>query len=547
MKIEQTVKETTRPQVTSNVQTTNQISGQRRWFALAAVMLIMFFSSLDQTVVATAMPVIIGDLQGFSLYAWVFTAYMMASAVTVPIYGKLSDIYGRKPFYVLGVGMFMLGSMAAGMVHTMGQLIAARAFQGLGAGAMLTMPRATVGDIFNPRERGRWMGVISSIFGIASIIGPALGGWITDQWNWRWIFYINLPVAAIALIGIVMTLPTVRTEKQPKVDWLGSLLLILGLMPMLLAFTWAGSSYPWGSSVIIGLFAASILFLALFIFAERRVEEPILAPELFKNRIFSSTALVALFISMGMFGSIAFLPLFIQGAQGLSAQSSGQVLTPMMLSFIGGSILGGQLVTRTGRYKLQVVIAGVIGALGMFLLTRLNANTSTTIMVIDMIVLGVGIGAVLPVLTVVVANAFPYKLMGMVDSTQQFVRSLGGIVATAVLGTVMTDTFASSFSQDLPQALKVSLSKLPPSQQSAMLDPQGLINASSQQAIQSQFAAFGQQGQALYQQFIDAVRGALATGMTHLFALGLVFMILAVLAALILPEERLQLDEFFEK
>jgi EmrB/QacA subfamily drug resistance transporter len=308
MKIEQTVKKTTTPQIASNVQTTNQIIGQRRWFALAAVMLIMFFSSLDQTVVATAMPVIIGDLQGFSLYAWVFTAYMMASAVTVPIYGKLSDIYGRKPFYVLGVGMFMLGSMAAGMVHTMGQLIAARTFQGLGAGAMLTMPRATVGDIFNPRERGRWMGVISSIFGIASIIGPALGGWITDQWNWRWIFYINLPVAAIALIGIVMTLPTVRTEKQPKVDWLGSLLLIFGLMPMLLAFTWAGSSYPWGSPVIIGLFAVSTLFMALFVLAERKAEEPILAPELFKNRIFSSTALVALFISMGMFGSIAFLP-----------------------------------------------------------------------------------------------------------------------------------------------------------------------------------------------------------------------------------------------
>lgn len=539
-------KKKSRVRAPANVQSTNQILGRRRWFALAAVILVMFFSALDQTVVATAMPVIIGDLQGFSLYAWVFTAYMMASAVTVPIYGKLSDIYGRKPFYILGLGMFMIGSMTAGMVQSMPELIAARAFQGLGAGAMLTMPRATVGDIFNPRERGRWMGVIASVFGIASIIGPALGGWITDQWSWRWIFYINLPVAAIALIGIVMTLPTVRTEKQPNVDWLGSLFLILGLMPLLLAFTWAGSSYPWGSPMIIGLFAASILFLGFFLMAERRAEEPILAPELFKNRIFSATALVALFVAMGMFGSIAFLPLFIQGAQGLSAQSSGQILTPMMLSFIFGSIVGGQLVTRTGRYKLQVLLAGMISIVGMFLLTQLKADTPSWVVVVDMVVLGIGIGSVLPVLTVVVANAFPYKLMGMVDSTQQFVRSLGGIVATAVLGTVMTNAFTSSFNQDLPESLKIALSKLPGSQQSAMLDPQGLINASSQQAVQSQFATFGQQGQTLYQQFIEAVRQALATGMSHLFMLALAFMILAELSALFLPEVRLQLDEFFE-
>ncbi len=545
MEIEQ-INSISRPQRVKNVQSTNQILGKRRWFALAAVILVMFFSSLDQTVVATAMPVIIGDLQGFSLYAWVFTAYMMASAVTVPIYGKLSDIYGRKPFYVLGLGMFMLGSIAAGMVRTMPELIAARTLQGLGAGAMLTMPRATVGDIFNPRERGRWMGVIASVFGIASIIGPAMGGWITDQWSWRWIFYINLPVALIALIGIILTLPTVRSDKQPKVDWLGSLLLILGLIPLLLAFTWAGSTYPWGSPMILGLTAISLLFLASFVLAERQAEEPILAPELFKNRIFSSTALVALFISMGMFGSIAFLPLFIQGAQGLSAQSSGQILTPMMLSFIGGSIVGGQLVTRTGRYKLQVLIAGTVGVFGMFLLTRLGASTPTWVVVVDMMVLGVGIGAVLPVLTVVVANAFPYKLMGMVDATQQFVRSLGAIIATPILGTVLVNSFSSDFSKDLPGSLKRALSSLPASQQQTMFDPQGLINAASQTAIKSQFIAFGGQGQKLYQQFINAVHQALATGTTHLFTLAMVFMILAVLASLILPEARLQLDEFYK-
>jgi EmrB/QacA subfamily drug resistance transporter len=530
----------------ARVQTTNQITGNRRWIALAAVMLVMFFSALDQTVVATAMPVIIGDLQGFTLYAWVITAYMMASAVTVPVYGKLSDIYGRKPFYVLGLGLFMLGSIGAGMVQNMPELIGARVIQGLGAGALLTMPRATVGDIFNPRERGRWMGVISSIFGVASIIGPALGGWITDQWSWRWIFYINLPLAAIALFGIVMTLPTVRTEKTPKVDWMGSLALVLGLIPLLLAFTWAGSTYPWGSAVIIGLFVVSVVFLVLFFLAERRAEEPIMAPELFKNPLFTSTALVALFVAMGMFGSIGFLPLFIQGAQGLSAQSSGQILTPMMLSFIGGSIVGGQLVTRTGRYKLQILLAGLVGVFGMYLLTRLNANSPSWVVVVDMLVLGGGIGSVMPVLVVVVANAFPYRLMGMVDSTQQFVRSLGGIIALPVLGTVLTSTFTSEFSRSMPETLKLALNRLPRSEQGVLLDPQGLINAASQTAIKSQFTQLGQGGAVLYQQFIETLRNSLSTGVTHLFALGMVFMLLGVLAALFLPEIRLQLDEFFE-
>ena len=528
------------------VQTTNQITGDRRWIALAAVMLVMFFSSLDQTVVATALPVIIGDLKGFELYAWVITAYMMASAVTVPIYGKLSDIYGRKPFYVLGLGLFMIGSIFAGMVQNMPELIAARIVQGLGAGALLTMPRATVGDIFNPRERGRWMGVISSIFGIASIIGPALGGWITDQWSWRWIFYINLPVAAIALAGIVLTLPTVRTEKTPKVDWQGSSLLVLGLIPLLLAFTWAGSTYPWSSPVIIGLFVASALFLVLFVLAERRAEEPVLSPELFKNPLFTMTALVALFVSMGMFGGIAFLPLFIQGAQGLSAQSSGQILTPMMLSFIFGSVIGGQLVTRTGRYKVQIIVASLIGALGMYLLTRLTMNTPSLVIVGDMIVLGVGIGSVMPVLVVVVANAFPYRLMGMVDSTQQFVRSLGGIIALPVLGTVLNNTFAAEFNRSMPAALKQALSKLPASQKAALLNPQGLISAGSQAAIRSEFTQLGQRGMALYGQFIDVLRSSLSAGVTHLFTLGLAFMLLGVVAALFLPEIRLQLDEFFK-
>ncbi|MFN2228144.1 MAG: MFS transporter, partial [Anaerolineae bacterium] len=224
----------------TRAQNTNRITGTQRWWALGAVLLTMFFGALDQTVVSTAMPVIIGDLHGFDIYAWVFTAYLITSAVTVPIYGKLSDTYGRKPFYIGGLTVFMIGSALSGQSHSMGELIAFRALQGIGAGAMLSMPRATIGDIFNPRERGRWMGVVSMTFGLASIVGPFLGGWITDQLGWPWVFYINLPVAALALGGIIYALPWVRTEKRVHVDWVGSVLLVLGLVPMLLAITWAG-------------------------------------------------------------------------------------------------------------------------------------------------------------------------------------------------------------------------------------------------------------------------------------------------------------------
>jgi len=529
-----------------DVQKTNQIVGSRRWWALGAVLITMFFSSLDQTIVATAMPVIIGDLQGFSLYAWVFTAYMMASAVTVPIYGKLSDIYGRKPFYVLGLGLFILGSMGSGMVQTMPQLIIARAFQGLGAGAMLSMPRATIGDIFNPRERGRWMGVISSVFGLASIVGPTLGGWITDSWGWRWIFYINLPVALAALVAVMYALPSVRTEESRHVDWLGSVVLAAGLIPLLLAFTWAGSTYPWASPQIIGMFVLAVIMMAGFIWVERRAVAPIIPPELFRNRVFATTNLVGFFISMGMFGSIAFLPLYVQGALGESAQASGQILTPMMLSFITGSIVGGYLISRTGRYKVQAIVGAVLALLGMVLLTQMDATTQPLTVVRNMLVMGLGIGSILPLLNVAVQNVFPYRMMGVVNSAQQFVRSLGGIIATPIMGTVLVSAFTERFRAQMSAPLAAALQSLPPAQREALLNPQGLINANGQAAVESAFTVLGGDRAAqMYQAFIHDVQTALAGSMQQIFVLGVIFAAMALILTFFLPEEKLQQDEFF--
>jgi EmrB/QacA subfamily drug resistance transporter len=531
----------------NGAQTTNRIMGSQRWWALAAVLVTLFFSSLDQTVVSTAMPVIIGDLKGFDIYAWVFTAYLITSAVTVPIYGKLSDVYGRKPFYIMGLTVFMVGSALSGQSQSMIELIVFRGLQGIGAGAMLSMPRATIGDIFNPRERGRWMGVFSMAFGLSAIVGPFLGGWITDHLGWQWVFYINLPVAALALAGIIYALPRVRTEHQAKVDWLGTGLLVLGLVPMLLAFTWAGNQYPWGSPIIIGLFVFSAVVLALFVWAETRAAEPVIPVEFFRVPIFAATNIIGLLLSVGMFGTLLFLPLYVQGVLALSAQNSGAILTPMMGGFIASAIVAGQLMTRTGKYKLMSIIAAIIAVVGLYLFTRLGADSTWPTVILYMVILGLGIGALLPVMSVVVQNAFPYKVLGVVNAAQQFVRSLGAVIATPILGTVLANTFSAQIQQALPPALKQAMATLPAAQRQILSDPQGLTNAQTQAAIKSQFAAFGSQGDKLYNEFIAAVHQALASGMDRVFVIAFAVGLAMLLVTLFLPEIPLQREEFFEE
>lgn len=530
----------------ARVQTTNRIEGSRRWWVLTAVLVTMFFSSLDQTVVSTAMPVIISQLKGFSMYAWVFTAYMMASAVTVPIYGKLSDVYGRKPFYIFGLVVFMVGSAISGQAHSMGALITARAAQGVGAGAMMSMPRASIGDIFNPRERGRWMGLIVATFGLASIVGPSFGGWITDTFGWQWVFYVNLPVAAFALFLVWRFMPAVRTPQEARADYLGSLLLVAGLLPMLLGFTWAGTTYAWGSWQTIALLGGGVAIIAGFLLFEHRAPDPILNPELFRNAIFTNTMVLGVFVSMGMFGSLVFLPVFVQGVVGLSAAQSGLVLTPMMLSFVAGSVIGGQVMSRTGRYKALAVVGAVFMAAGMYLLTTMTVHTTYPTVIRNMLVLGLGVGAIMPLLTTVVQNAFPYRIMGMVNSSQQFVMSLGGVIAAPILGSVLSSTFLRELPLNLPPALRTALSHLPPRAQGALRDPQGLVTAQAQAAIQGEFSRFGAAGHALYAAFIHGIRLALTDGMHDLFVIALALALATCVGALLLREIPLKQNEFFE-
>ena len=500
---------------------------------MASVMLGMLLASVDQTIVGTAMPRIIAQLNGLEHYAWVATAYLLASTVSVPIYGKLSDIYGRKAFFIVGMVIFLLGSALSGMSQTMTQLIFFRAIQGLGAGAMMPIAMSIIGDILPPAERGKWQGLLVAIFGLSSIIGPTAGGWITDTWGWRWTFYVNMPIGAVALLVAVLVLPVAGQRRQHTIDYLGAATLVAGSVALLLGFSWAGTQYAWGSVQIIGLLVLAMVLLTAFILIERRAAEPIITPALFKNSIFSISVLATFLLAAGMFGAIMYLPLFVQGVIGNSATNSGEVLTPMMFGFMFSSIIGGQILSRTGRYKVLALVGFAVATVGMFLLSRMDASATDGLVIRNMIILGLGIGVLMSLFTIVVQNAFPVQQLGEVTAGITFFRSIGSTIGIAVLGTVMTNQFQSALRANLPAALT---RVVPPDKLAALQNPQVLLAPGAAATIRHAFAAFGAQGAVLFGQLMHAIRVSLASAITDLFLVGACALALALLATLFLRE-----------
>lgn len=441
-----------------------ELPHQRKMSILYAVLLAMLLGALDGTIVGPAMPTIVQELGGMSLLAWVFTIYSLTSTIAIPIVGKLSDLYGRKWFFLSGIAVFLLGSglsgasgeawlnhiftTLTGAANPMLQLIAFRGIQGVGGGMMMANAMAIIGDLFEPRERARYQGLTGAVFGFASVFGPAVGGWLTDQLSWRWIFYINVPFGIAALVALVLVMPRPEGGQQHRVDWWGATALAAGLVPLLLALNWGGADYAWTSPMIIGLLAAAAVALGVFIAIELRASEPILDIRLFKDRSFSASMGVLFLTGVGMFGSIMFLPTFMQIVQGRTASSSGALLTPMMVSMIGASILTGQVIARTGKYKIMGLVGLAVAAAGMYLLSLLHVDSTQTFVIATMIMIGAGIGVTMPLFMISLQSQFRDRI-GEVTGAVQFFRSIGGTVGVALLGGVMNASMRSNLAEKI--------------------------------------------------------------------------------------------------
>lgn len=491
---------------------------------LAGLMLAMLLAALDQTIVGTAEPRIIAQLSGFDRYPWVATAYLLTSTLAVPIFARLSDMYGRKVFFMSAATLFVAASALCGAAGTlplpidgMNQLILFRALQGIGAGGIMGLIFTIVGDIFSPQERGRYQGLFSAVWGISSVFGPTLGGWLTDQVSWRACFYVNLPVGLIAIAALYFEFPNIRARVQRhQLDWLGIVALIGCIVPLLLALTWA-TDYGWQSTRVVSLFALSAVMLSTFILVETKAAEPLIPLSMFRNSVISLCSICVFVLGVGMFGVIIYLPLFMQGVLGVSATQSGTLMMPLMLGVVCGTAASGHLMSRLGTYK-QVALAGaVMIAAGMTLFAQMGTATSHPEVIAGMIVSGLGMGLLMPVYTVAVQNVAPRHQMGAATAATIFFRSIGSTVGVAVFGSVLLINYHHDFAQAIPADA--------PAATTALFSNPLLL---PQMRPQLEAAFTGERGHDMLQRLLDSVPAALGHGLHLIFTISAALMVIAV-------------------
>lgn len=503
---------------------------------LIGVMFAMFLASLDQTIVATAIPRIMADLDGFDRFTWISTAYIVASTSVVLITGAVSDVYGRKWLFVGAIAIFLVGSALAAFSPTMNALIVFRGVQGLGGGMIMALSFVTIADLFPPNERAKYMGIISAMFGVSSVLGPTLGGFITDQLSWEWIFLVNIPLG-IPVIGLFIKLfPNARRDgPKRKIDVAGAVLVVFVIVPGLLGLSWGGNQYEWSDPLVAGSLIFSGIALVVFVIYETRIAEPLLPLTVFNNRIVGIALLVTFLTGFAMFGAIFFIPLLFQGVLGASPTASGSFLTPMMLGIVFGAASSGQILARTGgHYRLQGIVGVSIMASGMFLLSRVSADTTQAYALIAAVIMGFGLGTSFPLFTIAVQNGVPQQYLGVATSSTQFFRSVGGAIGLALFGSYMVRQFKDGMQDNLPTE---AFETVPPQLLNQITsNPNALLNSEGSESLLNAFSASGESGVALGDQVFGAIRESLAGAIGDVFFMAFIFVVIAVLATTLIRE-----------
>ncbi len=511
------------------------ISHRAKIEILLAILLGLFLGALDQTVVGTALPRIVTDLGGNELYTWVVTIYLLTSTISVPFYGKLSDIYGRKPLLMIGITLFLIGSALSGLSQEMWQLILFRGIQGLGAGALFPISLAVIGDLFTPAERGRYQGLFGAVFGISFIVGPALGGFLTDQVSWHWVFYVNIPIGIVSLYTIWRLLPTMKAKNASRnFDYLGGLVFTISMILLLVGLTNKVGA-EWTAPQVGGLILAGLVGTAIFLVIEWFAKEPIVPLDLWRGRTYSTSMLSTFLVSFGFFGAIIFLPRWFQVVRGDSATASGYEIFPMLIGLIGSSIVAGALVSRTGKYKALIVGALAIMSVGLIILSQtLTTDVATTTLWIGMFITGIGIGPTLSVYTIVVQNAVPFSKLGVATSNLTFFRQIGGSVGLAIAGTL----FATSFKDNLVPSLVNNGVPQEAATQIAAIASSGQTDATGAgvDLAAALAAALPPPLQALVPNIVKGIYDAFSFGVSQTFLMGVVTGIAALICSLFMRE-----------